>query len=310
MTSEKYIGLDVGGSFLKGARVDSEGQVEARLEEAVAGGSLEALVSQLASAVSRLGSGAIGGVGVGLPGIVDRDGSRVRVAPNLPVLDDVSVAELLCARTGSPTVLENDANAAALAESWLGAGRDASHVLFVTLGTGVGGGLVLGGRILRGAGGYAGEIGHIQVEPEGIPCGCGSWGCLETVAGAPGWVRRAEQLLANRGSRLQSRGLSPKVIAEAAAEGDGVALEVVTGVGRALGIGIAAALDLLNLERVVIGGGVARAGALLLDRVVEESRRRLFARVFADCSFRLAELGAEAGVVGAARVAMLTARGS
>jgi glucokinase len=285
-----YVGIDVGGTFLKGARIDATGKVLARLHEPL-----------------ETGAGPAVAVGVGLPGIVEMTKGRVRSAPNVPALDGLKVGDELEARTGRASFAENDANAAALAEAWLGAGRGAHHVLYVTLGTGVGGGLVFDGRIWIGRNGYAGEIGHLQVQPDGIPCGCGSWGCLETIAGVPGWTRRAEALLASgRASTLAGRSpLDPQVIVEAARGEDAVALEVVDGAARAVGVGVAAVLDLLNVDRVVVGGGVASAGFFLLERIAEETRRRTFPHVFADVSFRLAELGSDAGVVGAARVGMI-----
>lgn len=310
---QMYIGLDVGGSTLKGARIDGSGSIASRMEESVARGSAEALLAQLEAAVRSLAGGEdpaslVSGIGVGLPGIVDRATQRVRVAPTLPALNGVAVGEDLTRRTGIPATAENDANAAGLAEALRGAGRGADNVLFVTLGTGIGAGLVLGGRIWQGFSGYAGEIGHIQVDPDGVECGCGSRGCLETVAGVPGWIRRAEVALKTRDSVLKGRPLDPAAITEAALEDDAVALEVVDGAARALAVGLAAALNLLNVERVVIGGGMATAGLFLLDRIVAETRRRTFSQVFADCSFRLAELGGDAGVIGAGCVAVVAAR--
>jgi glucokinase len=303
-----YVGLDVGGTFLKGALVTAEGEVRARLHQPIARESAETLLGQLASATAQLetGSGAAAGLGVGLPGIVNRRTGKLYRPPNLPAIDGIDAAAELSRRTGRRAVAENDANAAALAEAWKGAGRGATNVLLVTLGTGIGGGIVLGGRIWSGTSGYAGEIGHIQVDGSGVACGCGSRGCVETFAGAPHWARRArEGLAAARDSRLHGRNLDPAVIVEAARAGDEVALGVVEGAARALGTGIGAALNLMNLDRVVIAGGVAAAGAFLLDRIVEHTRQRIFPHVFADCSFRLAELGGDAGVVGAARAAMV-----
>lgn len=303
-----YVGLDVGGTFLKGALVSAEGEVRARLHQPIARESAASLLGQLASATAQLetGSGTASGIGVGLPGIVNRRTGKVYRPPNLPAIDGLDAAEELARRTGRRAIAENDANAAALAEAWKGAGRDATTVLLVTLGTGIGGGLVFEGRIWEGGSGYAGEIGHIQVDPQGVRCGCGSWGCVETYAGAPGWARRAKEALAHAPhSRLHGLGLDPAVIVEAARAGDEVALAVVDGTAAALGVGIGAALQLLNLDRVVIAGGVAAAGPFLLDRIVEETRKRIFPHVFADASFRLAELGGDAGVVGAARAAML-----
>ena len=304
-----YIGLDVGGTFLKGARIDGSGRILNRLHEPIRKSSPKEILDQFATAVEALEArgGASAAVGIGLPGIVEMTKGRVRGAPNVPVLDGLSVGREVEARSGRATFVANDANAAALAEAWLGAGRGGTNVLFVTLGTGVGGGLVFDGRIWMGRNGYAGEIGHIQVDPGGVPCGCGSWGCLETIAGIPGWTRRAEALLAaGRQSSLAGKSpLDPQAIVEAARGEDAVALEIVDDSARAIAVGVAAVLDLLNLDRVVVGGGVANAGFFLLERIAEETRKRVFPHVFADVTFRLAELGADAGVVGAARVGMI-----
>jgi glucokinase len=304
MGLKMFIGLDIGGTYLKGAAITAEGEVKQRLHEPIAKLHADDLLSQLEAAVRSLDGPDRNAVGVGVPGIVDSQ-SRVRVSPNIPSLNGIPVGSELGRRLGRRVFLENDANAAALAEAWLGAGRGANSVLLLTLGTGIGGGVVLGGRIWTGVSGYAGEIGHIHVDPDGVRCGCGSWGCLETIAGAPGWQRRAEDALKVRESLLRGQHLEPKVIVEAARQGDAVALDVVDGAARALGTGIAAALLLLNVDRVVIAGGVAAAGDFLLDRIVGETRQRVFGNVFADCTFRLAELGADTGVIGAARVAMV-----
>ena len=304
--SSTYVGLDVGGTFLKGARVDEEGKVLERIQEPIVRDDIATLLEQLVRAVSRLDpTGRATAIGIGIPGIVHQATSRVLACPNLPLLDGFSLGMEITHRTARPVFLENDANAAALGEAWLGAGRGADNLILVTVGTGVGGGVILRGRIWSGVNGHAGEIGHIQVDPAGVPCGCGSRGCLETVAGIGGWRRRATHLLESRTSALDGQLLDPAHIVEAAKAGDAVGLDVVDGVARALGIGIGAALLLLNLDRVVMGGGVSGAGPFLLDRIVDHVRRRVFPQVLAGCSFALAELGSEAGVVGAARVAAL-----
>ena len=306
--ADVFVGLDVGGSSLKGARVSAAGEVLARLQEPTRKDSADALLAQLEAAVRALENGGCSRVGLGLPGIVDMRMGCLRSAPNLAVLNGLDVAAEVARRTTRPAFVENDANAAALAESWLGAGRGAETVLFLTLGTGVGGGIVVDGRVWGGRNGFAGEVGHIQVDPGGGPCGCGSWGCLETVVGVAGWVRRAREGMACCRSSLASYAeLSPEVIVAEARDGDGVALDVVDGAARALGVGIAASLSLLNAGRVVIGGGVAQAGEFLLEKIVGETRRRTFPHVFEGTVFRLAELGADAGAIGAARVAMVSA---
>jgi len=307
--AQDVIGLDLGGTFLKAARVSPDGTIGRRLREPVSGATADDLLSQLARAVRALEEdGPVAVVGLGIPGIIERKDGCAHGVPNLPAIEGLPVGAALEERCGRSAFAANDANAAALAESWLGAGRDVESMLLVTLGTGVGGGLVFDGALFTGLAGYAGEVGHIQVEPNGVRCGCDSWGCIETIAGAAGWVRRAEEALAKRPSVLAGRTLDQKVIADAAREGDAVALEVLDGTARALGAGIAAVLNLLNLERVVIGGGVAAAGPILLDRIVAEAKQRTFPAVFAGCSFRPAALGSDAGVVGAARVAQVGLR--
>lgn len=304
-----YIGLDVGGTNLKGARIGSDGAVQARLHEPIARSRGEDLLEQMRRAVKALSEGETpAGVGVGVPGIVDHSSRRLQAVANLPALaalKDVDLESELARRVACPAFLENDANAAGLAEAWRGAGQGASGVLYVTLGTGVGGALILDGRLWTGHSGYAGEIGHMQIDPRGVPCGCGSLGCLETVVGIRGWIRRAEELRAAQPSRLRDVSLEPATIVTAARDRDPAALQVVDEVAQALGQALSGLLNVLNVERCVIGGGVAAAGAFLLERIVRESRPRCWAKVFEDCSFRLAQLGNDAGVVGAARVAMV-----
>lgn len=305
-----YVGLDVGGTYLKAARLDGDGRVLRQLRQPIRKETSAEIVEQFEAAVRELAGGEpvaqLRAIGVGLPGIVDRQ-ARVRVAPNVPVLDGLAVGEELRRRTGLPAFAENDANVAALAEAWRGAGRGAENLLVVTLGTGVGGGIILNRRIWSGTSGFAGEIGHIQVDGDGLPCGCGSWGCLETLVGVPSWERRArERLGAGRASSLSKAALlDPKTVVAAAEQGDALALELVEESARALSIGLAAALQLLNLERIVLAGGVSNAGPILLDRVRAETAKRCFPQVWADAMVVVAELGSDAGVIGAGTLALL-----
>src|SRR5262245_31384554 len=221
-------------------------------------------------------------------------------------LEARALEEILKGRLRRPVVVESDARAAGLAEAWQGGGRGGQSLLYLALGTGVRGALILGGRPWGGKSGLAGEIGHLAVEPEGEPCGCGSRGCLETVAGSFGWMRRAEAAVHRHPTALLARRtLEPATIVDAARADDRAALEIVDGVARALGQALGGLLNTLNLDRVVAGGGIADAGDFLLDRVVRETQPRSRPQAFADCSFRLAELGGDAGVLGAARAAML-----
>jgi glucokinase len=308
-----FIGLDVGGTYLKGARIAPSGEVEARLHEPIVRDDPEDLMAQFEGAVSTLSAGAtVRAVGVGVPGIVDHKGARLRGVPNLPALAAFREHDLgaeIGARVRRPTFIENDGNAAGLAEAWRGAGRGAESLVFLTLGTGVGGAVILRDRLWTGRSGYAGEIGHVQIDPEGELCGCGVRGCLETVVGIGGWVRRAEQKIETRPSSLAGQGIDPASIVAAAVRGDAVAVEVVDETTRALGQALGGLINTLNPERVVIGGGVAAAGAFLLERIVRDTKARCWPQAFADCSFRLAELGGDSGVVGAGRVAMAGSEG-
>jgi glucokinase len=314
LANDLYVGLDIGGTFLKGGLVDAEGGVHTRLHEPVVHASPDDLLRQIRTAVFSLSGGkALRGLGIGLPGIVDHARGRLSGVPNLPALAALRerpLAEEIATMTGVPTVLDNDANALGLAEAWRGAGRGARSVVFVTLGTGVGGAVILDGALWRGRSGYAGEIGHMQLDPLGVPCGCGSRGCLETIVGIRGWIRRAEEGLRRRPSRLAGIALEPATIVAAAREGDGLAVDIVDGTARALGQGLGIILNLLNVEGVVVGGGIAAAGDFLLDRIVHETKGRCWPQVFADVFFRLASLGGDAGVVGAARLAMPSCAGA
>jgi glucokinase len=300
-----FIGLEIGNGSLRGARVNISGRSLAQYAEPMPKMSIEGIVSQLVNAVKAVdgaGPEAAKAVGIAVPGIVARN--RVSLCANLSVLDQLPLADELNRRLGRPALLENDANAAALAEAWQGAGRGGRGVLYVSLGVGIGAGIVVDGRVWSGPNGYAGEIGHVHVEADGEPCGCGSRGCLETVAGAPGWVRRAGVgLEKGRRTKLKKDDLSQKTILAAADEGDPLALDVVSETAAALGSTLAAAIGLMNLDRVVLGGPAACT--VLFDRVVEETKKRTLPRAFAECTFRLSELSDGAGVLGAARLARI-----
>ncbi len=302
--SAHHIGIEIANGVARVARVNGAGRAVARDEHPLVTTSVETIVGQLTAAVHRIdGAGAESAraVGVAIPGIVASD--RVSLSAHLAVLDGVPLGGELARRLGRPVLLENDANAAALAEAWQGAGREGRSVLYVSLGVGIGAGVVIDGLIWSGPSGYAGEIGHLQVDESGTLCGCGLAGCLETVVGADGWVRRARGALRTRSSKkLDPATVDQAAIVAAAAEGDRIALDVLHGAGQALGRALAAAIVLLNLDRVVIGGGPA-ACPMLLDEVIAEARRRTLPRAFAGCVFRLSALGEGACVLGAARVA-------
>jgi glucokinase len=238
--------------------------------------------------------GMVRGVVLGAAGIVASGEGIVVSSPNLPGGRDIPLRERVAGEVGLPVLLENDANAAAFGEYWRGAGQGCSSMVLVTLGTGVGGGLVLGGELWRGADGMAGEIGHVTGDPGGRTCRCGNAGCLEIYASATGIVDRYREL----------SGLEPSVGADGvhslALEGDANARQAFREAGRSLGIVFAALVNLLNPERIVIGGGVLPAWDLFMPAAEQELRRRAFAAPAARVRFAAAALGDLAGVTGAA----------
>lgn len=241
----------------------------------------------------------IQGVGVGVPGPVTGDGTVLQCV-NLG-WGVVNVAEELGKKCGFPIKVGNDANVAALGEMWQGGGKGHSNVVMVTLGTGVGGGIIVDGRIVAGAKGAGGEIGHMMVnEHETDTCGCGKKGCLEQYASATGIVRMAKYKLAEDSretSLRQIESLTAKDIFDKAKEGDAVALELVEELGKVLGSALAGIACVVNPEVFVIGGGVSKAGSILVDVIEKYYMERTF-KVCRDAEFSLASLGNDAGMYG------------
>ena len=318
------IGVDLGGTNLRIAAVDGRG----KLREKVATGTgvarpREEVIGEMCSAIQALAAkqkkagGRLVGVGVGVPGIIDMKSGMLRESPNLPGWHDYPVREEIERRLGTRVILENDANAAALGEKWLGAGRKVDDLCMLTLGTGVGGGIVLGGRIWHGMTGMAGELGHITVDPEGPRCGCGSLGCLEQFASATAIERMAREAAAGGTAPALARvaakrGFSSQTVCQMAEAGDSAAQEIFARVGRALGIVVAALVNTFNLPMYVIGGGVAEAWPVFSPSMLEEVRKRSFVYVATSSHpaggktvIARAELGSDAGLFGAARLALM-----
>ena len=291
------IGVDAGGTYTKIVAVTASGRLlrEAQLPSRPDLGPAR-FVDRLAHTVLRFESelGArIVGVGLGVAGDVDCDRGRVRFSPNLRSFDGYPLRERLARRLGRPVQLENDANMAAFGGYAVELKRKARNLLTVCMGTGIGGGIVVGGRLYHGSSDSAGEIGHTRVEPRGRPCNCGGAGCVEAYAGAYGIVKTARQLIRGRRSLITRlcpdlSALEPRTIALAAAQGDGVAREVWRVTGRYLGRAIANAVYLLNPDAVLIAGGVSRAGRLILDPVRELLAREPFTTPFRVAQTRIA----------------------
>jgi len=280
------IGVDLGGTNLRIAAVDDQGTL---VEKVTLGTKVslgrDRVVDDMCQAIQHVldkysNSATLLGIGIGVPGIIDMQTGLLRESPNLPDWADYPVRAEIEQRLKTVVILENDANVAALGENWLGAAKDFDGTAMLTLGTGVGGGLVFGGAIWRGMNGMAGEFGHTTVEPEGHPCGCGNRGCLEQYASATAIVRMAREAIAAKSGSALARAahadaeFSAKSIYNLAIQGDEDARRIFRYVGRCLGIVLSAMVNSLNLPIYVIGGGVSSAWEAFAPSIFEELRER------------------------------------
>lgn len=297
-SGQARVGIDLGGTAIKAGRITAEGtEPEARSTRADVHEGPEAVCARILELAHDLGFA--GTLGIGVPGLVDRERGLVTHSPNLSPMEGFPVRDHLARELGvDPTRvrLENDANVAVLGEHWIGGARGQDHVLMATLGTGIGGGLILGGELHLGATGLAAEVGHITVEPDGPRCGCGNSGCLEALASATAAARRAREAGLNDDLALLS--------AEAR-EAPGPARDLLLEVGRDLGRGLAQALMLLDLECFLIGGGFGAALDVLEPGILDGLLERSYGRERADLRVLPAQLGADAGWIGAAHLASL-----
>ncbi|MGH3093573.1 MAG: ROK family protein [Gaiellaceae bacterium] len=309
MTPQHVIAVDLGGTKLLAGLVDREGVALRRTVRPTDLSGEDALLDQIEHAIGEIGSDGFGALGVGIPSTIDQRTGRAVSSVNIP-LAGVDLRDQLERRFGVPVMIENDANAAALAEHRLGAGRGTRHMVMLTLGTGVGGGLILDGRLYRGAVGAAGELGHITIDVDGPPCqgSCPGRGHLEALASGTAADALAERIARDRPegdlgrAAAAGRSVDARLAVELAAEGPGDAREVLEYVGSLLGAGIASFVNVFNPEVVVLGGGFARAGDILFEparRVVAEralTPARELVRIVP------ALLGVEAGLIGAGLV--------
>jgi len=331
------IGVDLGGTNLRIAAIDQQGNL---LEKMTLGAESalgrDRVVTDMCEAIRHVISkcrdaGALQGIGIGVPGIIDLHTGVVRKSPNRPDWVDYPVRAAIERRLGTRVILENDSNLAALGEKWLGAARGVDDMAIVTLGTGVGGGLVLGGRIWHGMTGMAGEFGHTTVEPEGALCRCGNRGCLEAYASATAVLRMAREAVASGASPDLARAtranaeFSAQDVYSLAIQGDEDARGIFRRVGRALGIVLSGMVNALNLPMYVIGGGVSGAWDAFSPSIFEELRQRSMVYAATDSEpsegvgasahgeparttrtvITRAVLGSDAGLYGAARLPSL-----
>ena len=304
--------IDLGGTSVRAAVVDVNGGIAgfvAGATEASQGPEavIDRIVALLHDSLARasVDVSELVAVGIGAPGPLDWEAGVIHEAPNLPGWQEVPLASRIGDAVGLPAFLENDANAAALAERQYGVGRGALNMLYITVSTGVGGGLILDGELWHGAYGSAGEFGHMTVDFEGPLCDCGNRGCIEAIAAGPdiaAWV--ADQIAAGRSSSLSGQtDLSGRDVVEAAQQGDALAVSALERAGRAVGFGIVNVAHLVNLDTVVIGGGIANAGDLLFDPLRVTVREHLLESTAPNLRLEPWSLGEDVGLLGAAAAA-------
>lgn len=321
MEDKKLIGIDLGGTSVKFAVVNSDGTIldkwsimtdiseEGRL---ITPSIIESVKTYMAD--HGFTSKDFIGIGMGSPGTVNKENGTVIGAYNLNWKTLQPLRESIERATGIPFFIDNDANVAALGEQWIGAGNNEPNVVFITLGTGVGGGVIMNGQLLHGASGAAGEIGHMTVDRDGYDCTCGKKGCLETVASATGVVRVAnDRAFVYQGesklkeSILADEPVDTKVIMDAAKAGDEFAVAIVDEISDYLGLACGNIANLLNPSTIVIGGGVSKAGEFLADKIRDRFKAYAFPTIREDTHIRIAELGNDAGVIGASSLVLAEA---
>ena len=306
----KYIfAVDLGGTTVKMGLFNESGEVLEKWEiVTVKDNNGAQILPDIAESIKKkaaeknLSNEDVLGVGIGVPGPIDSKGN-IFGAPNLG-WGNFNVSETLSSLTGYKVKTGNDANVAALGEMWMGGGKGYNSIVMVTLGTGVGGGVIVDGKIVAGAKGAGGEIGHILIdETETETCGCGKKGCLEQYGSATGVVRLANRRLAkdDKASILRGKEVDCKAVWDAVIEGDEVAIEIADEFGKILGKGLGMIACVVNPEAFVIGGGVSKAGNIILDYIVDNFKNTTF-RGCKETDFRLATLGNDAGIYGAAKL--------
>ncbi len=296
MTKTVLAGFDLGGTNLKYGLVTGTGELLEKHSVATPvqfRGVLE-LIGSIWKDYRRRSKDRPAAAGFGFPGIYSLRERRILQSPNYPELDNAELETELAGILDAPFRVDNDANLAAYGEWRCGAGRGVDSMVHLTIGTGIGSGLILGGRLWHGRCGFAGELGHITVNPDGDKCNCGRQGCLETEAAAPKIVRNYKDLSKTR------KAVKAEEVFEKAAKGEVAAVKAFTIAGAYLGIALGITINMLNPEKIVLGGGVMATGDFLLSAAREEAARRSYKAAFACCSIERAVLGNDAGLIGAA----------
>jgi glucokinase len=298
--SKKYaIGIDLGGTNLRVALVSRDGKLIKKTKEPTS----EEIVDSIFRAAEDLFSDEIEGIGLGVAGLIDKKSGRVLISPNLHVVERIDFINEIKERFNVPVFLENDANAAALGEKWIGAGRDFSSFVLLTLGTGIGGGIVYNKKLL----GVSAEIGHMSINMDGEKCHCGNSGCLESYASARAILTKAISILEKgRDSLLKEHSsgniykLTAEDIYKAALDGDSLARELLRDAGRYLGIGIANIINLMSPDAIILAGGLLGAWDIYIQEAIKEASRRAFKELFDKVKIIPSSLMDDAGIIGSA----------
>ncbi len=307
------IGVDVGGTNVKIALVDNEGKIEysnsvntrAEMGYEYTIGNIKQAINDLLKE-SGVDKSAVEGIGFGFPGQIDYKNGIVRELPNIPGWTNVPIAKIMEDEFGIKTRVDNDVRCAALGELKYGAGQGCQNLLCLTVGTGIGSAIITNGKLVRGASNVAGEIGHIKLEiHDGPICGCGATGCLEAYASGPSIVAMAKNYISGGKSTKyremagDAENITPHIVAEAAKQGDGVAKQIFNIMGEYIGVGLTSVINLLNPEKIVIGGGVGEAGEILFDPIKKTVKERAMKMSADAVEIVPAQLGNSAGVIGA-----------
>ncbi|MGE5402200.1 MAG: ROK family protein [Ignavibacteriales bacterium] len=309
--SKKYvIGVDLGGTSIKVGVVSKEGKLVKKVfVDTLASQGPKVVVNQIKKGIDLVIGDykkEVGGIGIGSPGVVSMKKGTVENPPNLPGWTKVPLGKLIEKEFNIRTVVENDANAAAVGELIFGAGKNFSDFVMVTLGTGVGGGIIIDGKLYRGEKGAAGELGHMTIDYNGPKCNCGSYGCIETYVGNNYLVERVnKELQSGKATKIYDlldnnlNNLTPKVVFDAAQLGDEFAKSVIVETGSYLGYALTSVINLLDIDKILIGGGVAGFGVLLFDSIRDTIRQRVLKPLAPRIKVLPAKLKNEAGIKGA-----------
>lgn len=311
MMNQAKIGFDLGGTNMGASIVSLDGKIIYSNEcQTLANESAENVINRIKNLISNCFAKAktenleILSIGIGCPGIIDTDNGIVKYSPNLTNWSNVEISNILNKEFNVPVYVDNDVRVAALGEYFFGAGRGYKNILCITIGTGIGGGIILDGKIMRGSSQSMGEIGHITLKKDGPLCGCGNYGCLEALASSVAIIREAKAVIENNGSEimknlLDARGeLNAKLVTDAYHQGDKEAIRIVNEVAEWVGIGLSSVINLINPEVIIIGGGVSLAGDILFNPIKKEIEKRALKIPRELVKIVPAQLGNDAGMIG------------